>query len=359
MKKLLPLLPDRKRAYVLFSVLFFIFWFLFKVGGMPDIGQAILSTLIDIAVTIFTMMLVVEWVLPTYFYKNRYVPFFMLFFLLVFISGSLIILLQLGMQGSSLASYPKNMERYKEHYFYWFWADLIFGSYFLVFFISATGVSIRLSFDRLKSIAEVRKLEMEKSDAELEFLKNQMNPHFLFNALNSIYYKIERSNTEARETLREFSEMLRYQLYDCDQERVPVNKELHFLRSFIELQKARLNSNYTVEYEGFDTNLQFGISPFLLMPLIENCFKHVSNYPDQTNRILIRIWVEKDQLLLEAFNTCEAGNASENKGIGLENMKKRLRLLYPGRHELKTKSDEHSYTICLKLNYHEITMSHH
>ena len=326
---------------------------------MPDIGAAILSTFIDIAVTILTMLVVVEWLLPKYFYKNRYISFFTLFFLLVFISGSLIILLQLKMQGSSLASYPKNIERYKEHYFYWFWADLIFGSYFLVFFVSATGASIRLSFDRLKTIAEVRKLEKEKSIAELELLKNQINPHFLFNALNSVYYKIERSNTEARDTLQEFSEMLRYQLYDCDREQVPIHKELSFLRSYIELQKARLNSNYTVEYEGLDTNMQFGISPFLLMPVIENCFKYVSNYPDQTNSIRIKIRVEKDHLLMETFNTCEARIPSENGGIGIDNVKKRLRLLYPGSHELKIKSDENSYTTFLKLNYHETAMYNH
>ena len=326
---------------------------------MPDIGAAIVSTFIDIAVTILTMLLLVEWVLPKYFYKNRYIQFFISFFLLVFISGSVIILLQLKMHGSSLASYPKNIERYKEHYFYWFWADLIFGSYFLVFFISATGVAIRLSFDRLKSMADVRKLEKEKSVAELEFLKNQINPHFLFNALNSIYYKIERSNTEARETLQEFSEMLRYQLYDCDKDQVPIKKELSFLRSYIELQKARLNSNYTVEYEGFDTNMHFVISPFLLMPVIENCFKYVSNYPDQTNAIRIKIRVEKDHILLETFNTCEVRATSDSGGIGLDNIKKRLRLLYPGSHELKIKSDEHSYAICLKLNYHETPMYHH
>lgn len=326
---------------------------------MPDIGAAILSTFIDIAVTILTMLIVVEWLLPKYFYKNRYISFFTLFFLLVFISGSLIIMLQLKMQGSSLASYPKNIERYKEHYFYWFWADLIFGSYFLVFFVSATGASIRLSFDRLKTIAEVRKLEKEKSIAELELLKNQINPHFLFNALNSVYYKIERSNTEARDTLQEFSEMLRYQLYDCDREQVPIHKELSFLRSYIELQKARLNSNYTVEYEGLDTNMQFGISPFLLMPVIENCFKYVSNYPDQKNSIRIKIRVEKDHLLMETFNTCEARIPSENGGIGIDNVKKRLRLLYPGSHELKIKSDENSYTTFLKLNYHETAMYNH
>ena len=103
--------------------------------------------------------------------------------------------------------------------------------------------------------------------------------------------------------------MLRYQLYDCDKEQVPIKKELGFLRSYIELQKARLNTNYAVDYQGFDTNLTFGISPFLLMPVIENCFKYVSSYPDQINTIRIKIGVEKDHLLLETYNTCEARTA--------------------------------------------------
>ena len=95
------------------------------------------------------------------------------------------------------------------------------------------------------------------------------------------------------------------------------------------------------------------------MPVIENCFKYVSDYPDQINTIRIKIGVEKDHLLLETYNTCEARTAPDGGGIGLDNMKKRLRLLYPGRHELKIKSDEHSYAICLKLNYHETAMYYH
>src|SRR4249919_3984034 len=95
MKQSLPLLPKRNGAYVIFTILFFIFWFLFKMGGMPDIGQAIASAFVDIAITILTILLLVEWLVPKYFYRNRYIPFFISFFLLVFISGSAIILLQL------------------------------------------------------------------------------------------------------------------------------------------------------------------------------------------------------------------------------------------------------------------------
>jgi two-component system, LytTR family, sensor kinase len=320
-------------------------------GGVPHIERALISAFIDIAVTILTMLMVVEQLLPKYFYRGKYSIFFILFFLLVFISGTAIILLQLELQGSSLASYPKNISRYKEHYFYWFWADLIFGSYFLVFFVSATGGAIRLAFDRLKAVNDMGKLEKEKKGAELESLKNQINPHFLFNALNTIYYKIERSNTGARETLQGFAEMLRYQLYDCNKELVPVEEELRFLRSYIELQKARLNKNYTVNYEGFDTSADFSISPFLLMPLIENCFKYVSNYTDKINSILIKIKIEGNNFYLETFNTCETKSIIYSGGIGLQNVQKRLQLLYPGRHELNIHAEENSFAITLKIEW--------
>src|SRR4029077_15970578 len=106
------------------------------------------------------------------------------------------------------------MARHKQHCFYWFWADLIFGSYFLVFFISATGTAIRFAFDKLKAANTIGQLEKDKTTAALAALKNQIHPHFLFNALNTIYYKIERTNTDAREIFQNFSDILRYQLYE-------------------------------------------------------------------------------------------------------------------------------------------------
>jgi two-component system LytT family sensor kinase len=274
----------RRWYYIIFFAVFFIFWFLFKIGGWADFRKAFLSTFVDVFVTSITMLIIVELLLPKQLYRNRYTIFFTCFILLILFSGTVIIFSQLNLLGSSLANYQKNIEKHNTHYFYWFWADLIFGSYFLVAFISSAGAAIRVAFDRIKTVNHVEKLEKEKVHAELQSLKNQINPHFLFNALNTIYYKIDRSNISARDTLQRFSEMLRYQLYDCDKEMIGIDKELLFLQSYIELQKERLNGNYEVVYRGFDSVKEFQISPFLLLPLVENCFKYVSSYADQLNK---------------------------------------------------------------------------
>ena len=219
----------------------------------------------------------------------------------------------------------------------------------MVFFLSATGASIRFAFDRLKAVNELEKLEETRTIAELKSLKDQINPHFLFNALNTIYYKIDRLNSEARVILQKFSEMLRYQLYECDKEFTNLQKELQFLKSYIELQKARLGNNYEISYKGFDADDKFSIAPFLLMPVIENCFKHVSDYNDKPNRIIIEVTTENNHLLLYTFNTVQLTGNNQQGGIGMDNIKRRLNFLYQNKYVFETKSTAQFYEVNLKL----------
>ena len=341
---------NRRISYTVFTIVFFIFWFLFKVGGMPDVTRALLSTLVDISISITALIITVEILLPAFFYRKKYLAFFGLFVLLIFIAGSIIILTQLKMEGSSLSEYHQNVMKSKVHFFYWFWADLVLGSYFLVFFLSATGASIRFAFDRLNAINVIEKLEKATTAAELKSLKDQVNPHFLFNALNTIYYKIDRSNTDARNILQKFSEMLIYQLYECDKDFISIRNELGFLESYIELQKARLNNNYEVVYTGFETIKEFSIAPFLLMPIIENCFKHVSEFDDKLNRIKIEVRTEDNYFLLYTSNTIQKKEISQHRGIGIENVKRRLKVLYDNKYLLNMKSSEIFFEANLKLN---------
>jgi len=342
-------ISGRPFHYIVFGLVFFIFWFLFKVGGMPVIPKALLSTAIDVAADTIALVLTVELLLPRWVYRKKYSYFFMGYAALIFLAGSAIIISQLRLLGSSLASYHQNVARSQQHYFYWFWADLVFGSYFMVFFISAAGAAVRLAIDRMRALNKMENLQKEAALSELELLKNQINPHFLFNALNTVYYKIDRTNTEGRETLMRFSGMLRYQLYECDKAFVEVEKELYFIRSYIELQKGRLNTNYQVSCEGLEEIKGFAISPFLLLPLIENCFKHVSGYPDKENRIAIRFTRNTGAFCLCAYNTAAKPPGPSGSGIGLENIKKRLQLVYPGRHELITTATSGSFEVILKL----------
>jgi two-component system LytT family sensor kinase len=340
-----------RRYYIIFSIIFFVFWFLFKLGGIPHVDKALESTTGDVAVAIIALLITVDVLLPKLLYKNKFFLFIAAFALLVFFWGSVIILFQLWLFDSSLFDYEANMARHPEHYFYWFWADLIFGSYFLVFFISSAGAAMRFAIDRLTNISTIEKLEKEKLNAELDSLKNQINPHFLFNALNTIYYKIEKSNQPARETLQLFSGMLRYQLYDCNQQYIPIENELHFLRSYIDLQKERMNAYNKVSYNDFDEIKGFNISPFLLMPIIENCFKHVADDSKTDNHIDIEIKADDDFFYLFTSNDERQDNIEAEEGIGLKNIKKRLNLIYPGKHELQTRSSGGRFEVNLKIKF--------
>src|SRR5258708_25715854 len=142
-------LRSRSFYYACFGICFFIFWSLFKVGGMPDIPMALLSAGVDVAAAMFAVIVTVEILLPRLVYSSKYSLFTGAYLLLIFSAGSAIILMQLKLHNSSLSHYRKKIAHFNEHYFYWFWADLIFGSYFLVFFLSSSGAAIRFSFVRV------------------------------------------------------------------------------------------------------------------------------------------------------------------------------------------------------------------
>lgn len=340
----------KKRFYYPgFGLIFFIFWFLFKVGGFVDIPSALLSTLFDTIATMAVLIITIEIFLPRFVYEKRYKLFFISYAIAIFLGGTMIILTQLELLGQDLFSYQKYISQYQEHYFYWFWADLIFGSFILVFFVSSVGAAVRLAFDRIRESNKVELLEKEKIMTELERLKHQLNPHFLFNALNTIYYKIDRTNADGRQTLQEFSDMLRYQLYECNKKYVEIENELSFIQTYIKLQKERLNTNYSVVIEGFETVKDILISPFLLLPLVENCFKHVSNFPEKENKIKIGCFIENGFFYFTTQNTTATEPDSNEDGIGLENVRKRLLLIYPDNYELNITRKAHYFETELKL----------
>src|SRR6185503_6719596 len=342
----------KKRTYYLaFAIGFYVLWFLFKLGGMPDFKQAIPSTAIDVFISVAALYVSVEVLLPRYIYKRRYAKFFLLFLSLVLLCGSIIIFSQLALMGSSVFAYQKNISKYQEHFFYWFWSDLVFGSYILVTFISLGGCFIRLAFDRISSERKVEALEKEKLITELAMLKHQINPHFIFNALNTVYYKIEKSNTAARKILEQFSGLLRYQLYDCNAQSVPIGKEIEFLANFIEVQRGRTGDRVQITIKGFHDVSGFEISPYLLVPIVENCFKHVSDDRQKNNYISIECGAANNWFWFQAQNSSSTREAEGKGGIGLTNVSKRLELLYPGKHVLKIDDSGEDFKVILQLAY--------
>jgi two-component system, LytTR family, sensor kinase len=337
-----------RTLFTAFLVIFGLFWLLFKIGGFADFPKALTSFAIDMVPCIGAMFVTTGLLLPKLLYQKKYALFIAGYLLVIFIAGSISIILQMWMSGISPGNYSEKVAR-SNHFFYWFWSDLIFGSYFLVFMITAAGAAIRFAFDRVNTMQHLEQLKKEKLQTELDRLKFQLNPHFLFNALNTINYKIDRTNQPAREILQKFSRMLRYQLYECDKNIIDIEQELWFLRSYIELQKERMNSNYRISYQGFDEVTGLQIAPFLLLPIVENCFKHVSQYTDRENEIHISCRQENSLFFLDTSNTIAECNGHDAGGIGMKNIRQRMELLYPGAYQMHVRQENGQYALTLQL----------
>jgi LytS/YehU family sensor histidine kinase len=191
----------------------------------------------------------------------------------------------------------------------------------------------------------------EKAEAELNFLKSQINPHFLFNSLNSVYFLIDKENADARQALHRFSDMLRYQLYEANGEKIPVEKEIGYLKDYVNLQKLRKDENYSVAFNCSPDVKGFSIEPLLLIPFVENAFKHISHSNSRVNFVTLDLNRSNGLFEFRVENSAEKGmrTTEPHGGIGLNNVKRRLELLYPGRHELIIADNGDKFCIDLKI----------
>lgn len=205
-------------------------------------------------------------------------------------------------------------------------ANVLMAFFMLLHYAIARGNSFIQAFIEQKLVLE--KIRNDQLQTELKFLKAQYHPHFLFNALNTIYFQMDENVGEAKKSVEKFSELLRYQLYD-QQQTVPISQEIRYLQNFIQLQEIRSSEKLRLTVY-FDAKLNSQlVYPLLLLPLVENAFKYVGG----DYWIRIEAIPEGDGLRFSVHNAIPpeipAGKAG---GIGLENLQRRLQLLYPGRH---------------------------
>jgi LytS/YehU family sensor histidine kinase len=221
----------------------------------------------------------------------------------------------------------------------------------IVLFYLSFATAIHLSKQWYLQRELIRKIEVEKLNTELEYLKAQINPHFLFNSINTIYFQIDKQNISARETLSKFSDMLRYQLYECNGHEIPVEKEISYLKNYVELQKLRKDENYTIEFSCAEDMINFTLPPLLLVPFVENAFKHVSHFTEKKNTIKIDVSKTNSIFRMIVFNTKDnSQRASENGGIGLKNIKRRLELSYQNKYLLDIQDTLEHFTVTLELH---------
>jgi two-component system, LytTR family, sensor kinase len=187
--------------------------------------------------------------------------------------------------------------------------------------------------------------------SELALLRSQINPHFLFNTLNNLYSLVYKKSDEAPSVVMKLSEIMRYMLYDANSEKVMLKKEVDYLQSFIELNELRLKEGKVTSFVIEGDYSQQLIPPMLLIPFVENAFKHGSKKAVNP-AILIRLEMKDKGLEFDIVNYVDPGssvNKDPEGGIGLENVRKRLDLLYPGRYELLVENGTGTYHVNLKI----------
>jgi LytS/YehU family sensor histidine kinase len=227
----------------------------------------------------------------------------------------------------------------------WIWGTL---KYTLI--ISIYAMLIRFSIDWFDAQKFKDELIKERQASEIALLRSQVNPHFLFNTLNNIYSLVYNKSEEAPEAVMKLSSIMRYMLYDSNTDVVALNKEIEYLNSFIELQQLRIMQKDFVQIKVTGSMENRTIAPMLLIPFVENAFKHGEK--NHSPGIIIHLNIKPDKLIFTVENNIKAINQTppeESGGFGLENIKRRLGLLYPDKHELTLNKSEDKFKIELTI----------
>jgi two-component system, LytTR family, sensor kinase len=228
------------------------------------------------------------------------------------------------------------------------------------FLIIAISTSIKVTEQWYSNEKERKEIQTQKLSAELSLLKQQINPHFFFNTLNSIYSLASRKSEKTPEAIIKLSELMRYIIYESDKEFVPLRKELDYISNYVQLQRLRIKEDVEVIYTTEGEFNDIMIEPMLLLPFIENAFKHGIDY-SQICKILISVTVSTSNLVLIVENPLIKKQQSiieESSGKGLANSRKRLELLYPAQHELTISDRDDHFRIELKLNLQSHELYH-
>ena len=220
------------------------------------------------------------------------------------------------------------------------------------FLVTLLSTVLRVFTDWWRYQREKQNLQTQTIQSELRFLKSQINPHFLFNTLNNLYALTLKKSDKAPEIVLKLSEIMRYMLYECKADRVPLEKEIEYLRHFIDLHLLKDSRGLNVTVDLDESRPQLSIAPMLLIPFVENAFKH-SKVEDRVNGwIKIEMKTADGQIVFQVQNSVPDANFTKDQagGIGLVNVRRQLELLYPGRYELAIDSGEPAvFSIRLKL----------
>ena len=338
-----------KRHRILFHIVFWLILY-FKGDLLGAIGDRnyhfswdrftqplMWSTLFLTILTSYHILYILNW-----FFSNKQYLYLALAFMgvcMVYISLRYIIEEVLYWHWFKVHNYSE-----ETRYFPYYITDNIYN----VITFSFNAFFLKMIEDFFTNEQEKNILLNEKLNAENAFLKSQLNPHFLFNTLNNIYSLTLLQSPRAPEAVMKLSELMRYMLYESNLERVSLGTELRYLANFIELQKLRYSGQTYVDFQVIGQVDTQQIAPLMLIPFVENAFKHGS-IQNPAQPLVIKLLVNQNNLSFTVINQRVEQNKDKYGGIGLENIRKRLHLIYPDSYSLEVQDLPHSYSSELNL----------
>ena len=336
-------------SHILFWLAYFIFvlvqvTFLSEAPAYLDVTIKLLLTLpIDISAAYFT----VYFLLPKFLLNRKYLLFALSFIL----SGIVFVLLQrlILFYISYPIFYPEVLEKYTFFRFNYLY------SFVNIYMIAGVFMAVKLLMYWYENQKIRIELENQNKNSELALLRNQINPHFLFNTLNNIDTLVMDNQEQASKSIMQLSEIMRYMLYDSNTQYVPLTKEINYLESYISLQKIRFSKPDYVKMEIHGNKKNRLIAPMLLIPFVENAFKHGVK-ADKSPGVSIILKSEKNFLefsVVNYINEFDLTSKDPSKGIGMDNVRRRLDLIYKNQYNLDIDTKNNKFVVKLRLYFSE------
>jgi sensor histidine kinase YesM len=326
--------------HILFWMMLSVVILLVMFRALGDFNVAMGATSINLLGYIGLIYGALIWLTPKYFRTKQYGKFAIGIFILLlststfrfFVGEFMAITLEWDIQAAFIPSY---------------FATTIFSG----FFILMLSLPLWLIDNWFKKGELEQELKTYQLEAELRFLKAQVNPHFLFNALNNIYSLSFTQSSKTPEMILKLSDMMSYMLYDCKSEQVKLTSEIDYLHNYIALQQLKKEGEYNIEFETFGALNQISITPMLFIPFFENAFKHGNLDDTKIGWMKGELSVEENVLYFKMSNSYETKQKKEAKsGVGLENIRDQLQLIFPNQHHIQITSNEEIFHVDLKIN---------
>ena len=339
------ILKNRVFQHILFWLAYVLFHGLTYGGFNDEYGREIHIQVMELPVKIIVTYFVIYYLLPKYILPGKWFQFSVVLILSTVVAG----FLQRAM--SYYFVYPLYYPEVVQYGY--FWPMKIVKGLIYLYPPVFLAMAIKLLKYWYTDQQDKQMLANEKLEAELKFLKTQIHPHFLFNTLNNVYALTLKKSDKAPEMVLKLSELINYMLYECNAPKVPLENEINFVKNYLEVERMRHGDNLEVNFSVEGNSKSVFVAPMLILPFLENSFKHGANEELEKSWVSLEIVIERSKLRLKIENskseTQQLITNGNGTGIGLKNVRRRLDLLYRDDYTLKIMDEDELYLVILEL----------